>query len=711
MSTKEIIRLQKIKDKSDLEDEQNQIRAMKKPLHFYDKPTFINYDDEATNAARQADEYDLINMRASIAAIPKGLTNTMNKKLNRPTEEMIKQYNQEHQRRPYVDPETGKIYKYHPVEGLPILEQVSEEDLDPVYTEEQIALGDEELRSTSLEEIPQLEEDIKDITEREDTIIREINEVPTYPSEHEIELNHDMYYKSGISPKLSERQRMRDEIERIKEQLNHSLENLENLKYEKKQRIEQLIQKIANYEHRKQISRDNRLSNEAKINLVQQQNKQKLKAYKEQLNILNSGSFNMEQMPYETDEEFKERLIAHSQIEAPAEVLYDATVYASKEIRNKLKELIRNDIIIDLIANQMSPQEKYLVMKQWGAYKKKFIETLGEYNPAMSINDLVLFFISPIGSEEQKNIIKSLDDEVLQNEAVGALVEDIMEHELPEEQLRAQPFQVSQTDDNSIEIKLRKKEVLPFFIKIIRKGELYQIAVSLEDKENSFRAVNKSQLNNFLQRQCGYSQQDITLFSETFGDGVKELKETFLSSDLIEKPYNINSVLSKRLTNNEGKEYTGWGIQHDKIPEWAPFGSILINLKKLFYENLLSIKSHAHHAISGFVLVKVSDKFVKIIMDLSKGKNIHYREIEELPRTEQLLYDHLIAVAKLHKKLDHRIDSSVKELKNRYEILVGEIESGNDNPELIKELKIVVNKLVSLKVFTQNQANSFLKML
>ncbi len=694
MSIKEITRLQRIKDKADLDDEQNQIRAMRKPMHFYKEPEYINYDDPSTNASREADEYALIEMRASIAATPKGLTKTMNKKLDRPTEETIRQYNEQHQRKPYVDPDSGKVYKYHPVEAEPVLEQVDEAQLERVLTEEVIARADKLLADANLKRIPQLEELILNITNSEKEIRDEIDSMPDY--------NQPV----NTIRQAQERDRKREEKDRLIEEYQIALQELAQQKNDYQQEIEDIIRASVNYEHEKQISARNRTSNEAKINLVQQQNKQKLKAYKEQLNILNSGDFNMEQMPYETDEEFKERLIAHSQIEAPAEALYDATVYASKEIRNKLKELIRNDVVIDSIANQMTSQQKYAIMKSWGAYRKKFLETLGEYNPAMSIRDLVDFFTSPIGSKKQQNAQKALDDEVLQDEAIDALAEDIIENELPGEIERAEPFKVTQLED-TVEIVLRKEGVRNFFLILVRKPASLakgKIAVSLEMTEGTFRAMNKGELVKFLRSRCNYSEEDLSLFFKKFGNDVESIKDLFL-----QQPYNFNPFTSKKFQPEGQKEYEGWGIQHENIPEWVTFGSILINLKKLYYDNLLSIKTKTGHSINGFAIVKVSNKFVSIIMELIRGKNIHYSEIEELPRTEISLYDHLIAIAKLHKKLDNRVENSVKELKHKYEILVGEIEAGNDNPKLIKDLKTIVNKLVVLGVLKQKDANHFIK--
>ena len=86
---------------------------------------------------RADDEYLLIDQRRAIASTPSGLKNRMYKKIDRPTEETIQQYNKAHQQVPELVPlvdedgepildENGKQimkrYLFHPVEAKPDLE-------------------------------------------------------------------------------------------------------------------------------------------------------------------------------------------------------------------------------------------------------------------------------------------------------------------------------------------------------------------------------------------------------------------------------------------------------------------------------------------------------------------------------------------------------------------------------------------------------------
>ena len=54
---------------------------------------------------------------------------------------------------------------------------------------------------------------------------------------------------------------------------------------------------------------------------------------------------------------------------------------------------------------------------------------------------------------------------------------------------------------------------------------------------------------------------------------------------------------------------------------------------------------------------------------------------------------------------------TVDELKEELELLMGHISAGNDNPQVLKELVLNLQKLVMLGAITQKQAKALLKTL
>ena len=93
----------------------------------------------------------------------------------------------------------------------------------------------------------------------------------------------------------------------------------------------------------------------------------------------------------------------------------------------------------------------------------------------------------------------------------------------------------------------------------------------------------------------------------------------------------------------------GFGIKTENLPETEHFGKVLLLLHKLYYNNILSVKYHNKINIKGFKNVKVSDKFVKIIMNSLSGKHPTTADINAWSINEKQVYDRLIYLAKLNK--------------------------------------------------------------
>ena len=95
--------------------------------------------------------------------------------------------------------------------------------------------------------------------------------------------------------------------------------------------------------------------------------------------------------------------------------------------------------------------------------------------------------------------------------------------------------------------------------------------------------------------------------------------------DILETEYKlepIQGIKGTKLTSSTTRY--GWGIQDPEmeIPTYSKFGNLVMLLNKLYYKNILSIKTNRHHAIDGLNSTKVSDTFVEIIMKLYYHENV-----------------------------------------------------------------------------------------
>jgi hypothetical protein len=144
------------------------------------------------------------------------------------------------------------------------------------------------------------------------------------------------------------------------------------------------------------------------------------------------------------------------------------------------------------------------------------------------------------------------------------------------------------------------------------------------------------------------------------------------------------------------EELDGGGIKSHVLPSTVPFGKIALDLNKLYYQNVLSIKRLNGNKIIGHRNKRVSDNFVDIILKMFENKPVTQYDLKNI-KDEQMLYDNLIVQSGLHKsrKIPTNIEQTSEQMKNRLGLITGEIEAGNSNKSLLSELHELLFKMVS----------------
>lgn len=115
------------------------------------------------------------------------------------------------------------------------------------------------------------------------------------------------------------------------------------------------------------------------------------------------------------------------------------------------------------------------------------------------------------------------------------------------------------------------------------------------------------------------------------------------------------------------------------------------------YGNELLIRYRSNSQVPSIKKTKVSDEFVEVLMYLFDTGEINYEKLRELSLHENELFKNLIMKSGLfdllrynYKKTRENIDDILEE----YEILRGQLEAGNSNPELMTQSKKVLKKLL-----------------
>ena len=146
--------------------------------------------------------------------------------------------------------------------------------------------------------------------------------------------------------------------------------------------------------------------------------------------------------------------------------------------------------------------------------------------------------------------------------------------------------------------------------------------------------------------------------------GTNKVKEDLY--DFLRTTYKLTSELAKPFVESN-KVVMGYGLQPESIPDICHFGKNIILLKKLYYNNILSVKNKKMHAIEYFTNVKVSDNFVDVILQMCKNSKPN---TNDLTQDEKQLLDTLLHVCGIKSSANSsKKDDVVHELKNKFKLI------------------------------------------
>lgn len=472
-------------------------------------------------------------------------------------------------------------------------------------------------------------------------------------------------------------------IDKTDEEINVLIKELEGLS-ELPKRIEQKKNEFIEIEQRNKNVKAS----------IKSKNSRELEAYKESLDILNKGELKVEKKPEETEEEFLDRLKANAEIKTLDETLFEAREYTRRKFKENLKQLVRNESTIETVANELkSPNEKKEIEvkdeinKTFPRFKELFIELFGVNNKSITSGDIYEFIESYISNGEKTFISSFLEakkDNKIKKEVIKA----------PEESI----FTITNPKNN--------KSVN--FLPIIDDNGIKDLLWSLSILRNTFKEVVGDTSLREIYEATGIT---ITELKRQLGKNTPSDMATKLINKIGKKPITFGSVEKpfKKLDEETGVELYGWGIKPEIIPDAVPFGKLKLMLHKLYYKNMLVIKHRDGSNVIGLPNLRVSDEFVKIILKVIKGDKIKHSDLETLKTQELHLYNRIIHLAELHKTNPIDTDKTIKHLKHKMELLVGEIQSGNDSKEIKKELHQIVHSLKEFGVIGTGEAKAFIK--
>lgn len=126
------------------------------------------------------------------------------------------------------------------------------------------------------------------------------------------------------------------------------------------------------------------------------------------------------------------------------------------------------------------------------------------------------------------------------------------------------------------------------------------------------------------------------------------------------------------------------------------FGKFEVSIPRL-KQNILTLRTERKSSSTGIKTQLISNEFKDILLDYRDTGKFNVNGYQKLPDHDKKLFNDLLQKTGMDDTLGIRIrDDEMIKLIDRYELLSGQVQAGNDSLELRKELKQVVLKLVKL---------------
>ena len=513
----------------------------------------------------------------------------------------------------------------------------------------------------------------------------------------------------------------------IREQLRSREDDLNRAKRRQIRISESIASRYSNL--REKIYSDAQEHN-ALVSQKKQRNLDAIKQYEVQLNLLNSGAFNTSKMINETEEEYLDRLRQNAEEIIPEDQISMANSKVLIEFRKRLQEITKDPVKIDQISNSIDVDDKYKLIKIWNVVKNKYNQAYGLTNKVVDAETIISFLNALLYKEDNNEALPSAIQDIISNVRQGA--EPIMEGELiitpiiPENTIMLQKSNIA----NQPELYLRvvtihtRGEHGNYALLYSFNGEVgtykqffptHQIGVPSDRKLNAEgkQSNRGGKSDDEIKNKTGITTKDLNKLvgyeQSTFNPSVFAKK---LATKYRLTPYAVADTTQKQFATYAGRkpEYTeyGMGIPKSQEPKLVPFGNIMLSLPNLKYKNILAIRTHNNKTIGGLPNVKISAKLTSILLNLIEHIQPTHEEINRLTPQERHIYDRVVYLGRLHKSIPNTNDKSIAELKKRLSLLEGEINIGNNSPQISTEIKSILKSLKDFHVITQKQIKEYI---
>jgi hypothetical protein len=197
------------------------------------------------------------------------------------------------------------------------------------------------------------------------------------------------------------------------------------------------------------------------------------------------------------------------------------------------------------------------------------------------------------------------------------------------------------------------------------------------------------------------------------GYGLKKMRGGMKKPDAIHIDINSHNGENYKMSGDgfiSKKIKIGKGIEVQEQPRYKTFGKYIVHIPHLENDNVLNFKFPSMGSIPTLKPVSVDDNFKEFIIDILNTGKVSQRHYDTLTEPEKAHFNKVIKGAGLTNSLQFKTDSKIDEKKDikRLDILLGEINAGNDNEKLRKECKELIKKCVNNGSIPKHKGMDFL---
>lgn len=216
-----------------------------------------------------------------------------------------------------------------------------------------------------------------------------------------------------------------------------------------------------------------------------------------------------------------------------------------------------------------------------------------------------------------------------------------------------------------------------------------------------------------LYYQNAYNPGDIQAFFNRRGYGDIKQPKNDPNGNPITYDFNQRNFQGLGITKKRRGRPRGCGIvKQEKIPNFIGFGINEINQKKL-NDNILTIRRNTRTTYSDMPSKKVSPYFSNIMKIMLGGGIPNFNDLSNLPEEEKDYLYKVVQRSDMTDKLSVPTPSKDRLQKDsdQFEIMKGQILSGNDSKELVKKFKLLILKLSRNGLLPKGESKDLLETL